>query len=443
MIANAQRSPWIRAVLYCVLALGTVGHCLSSSIPATAEWIASPDPGWPQFRGPNRDGVSRESGLLKSWPADGPRELWKASGIGHGFSSPVISGDRLVITGDDGDELRIVAFNLEGREVWRASNGFGWRRPYPGARSSPTISEGRVYHLNAHGRLACFDAENGRELWAVPLLERFGGRNITWGLSECPLVDERAVYATPGGSKALMVALDKRTGELLWQSEPLRSAEKDSGAEKEFETAGYVSPILIRFNGRRLLVGCSLRQLFALDADTGKFQWVVPRPTQHSVLAMPPVLMRNAVFMAAPHGPPGTLYQLVPAGDDGRIGVSTAWTTRLDTCQGGVVHVDGRLYGSYYPGRKGWAAVDAATGEVLFENSSITKGSVLHADERLYVLSEDGWMYLLEPRDDRFVEHGRFRLAEANSDAWAHPVIFDGRLYLRYHDELRCFQVRN
>jgi outer membrane protein assembly factor BamB len=250
----------------------------------------------------------------------------------------VTSEDRLVITGDEAGELRLFAFDLEGRELWRAGNGRAWRRQYPGARSSAAISEGRVYHQNAHGRLACFDAETGHELWAVALLDRFEGRNITWGLSECPLVDERAVYATAGGSKALLVALDKRSGEEIWRSQPLRDRD-----QSEFESAGYASPILVRFDGRRLLIGCSLRHLFCADADTGAIQWTVDRPTAHSVLAMMPVLVGDAVFTTAPHGRPGTLYRLVPASATGnRVGVADAWTAPLDTCQGGVVHVDGR-----------------------------------------------------------------------------------------------------
>lgn len=407
--------------------------------PPSAALIAAPDPGWPQFRGPRRDGVCDERGLLHAWQEGGPRERWSFQGIGRGYSSPVISDGRLVITGDHEGELHLVALDLEGREQWRATNGLAWSREYPGARSSASLSQGRVYHQNAHGRLACLDARTGQEIWAVPLLDRFEGRNITWGLSECPLVDERAVYATAGGSRALVAAFDKQSGDLLWQSEPLH----DSEGERAVEAASYVSPILVRFAGKRLLVGCSLRHLYCVDADTGTIQWSVRRPTSYSVLAMMPVLVGDAVFMAAPHGLPGRLYRLVPpAQPEGRIGVAEVWSTRLDTCQGGVVHADGRLYGSYYPGRKGWAALDATTGATLYEEPSIVKGAALFAENRLYALSEDGWMRLLQPLADRFEERGRFRLAQARNDAWAHPVILDGRLYLRYHDTLRCFDVR-
>jgi outer membrane protein assembly factor BamB len=404
-----------------------------------ASLIAAQDDGWPQLRGPRRDGVSAERGLLASWPKEGPPRLWSATGIGRGFSSPVISAARLIITGDDRGELRLIAMDLNGGELWRAQNGLAWTREYPGARSSAVISEGRVYHLNAHGRLACFDARDGRELWSAALLEQFDAENINWGISECPVVDERAVYATAGGRKALVVALDKRTGELIWQSPPLHDADEPG----KVETAGYVSPILARFGERRLLIGCSLKSLYCVDADTGAIQWTTRRKTTYSVLAMTPVLAGDGVFMTAPYGPPGRLHRLKAAeGEDGVVGIEEGWSTRLDSCQGGAVFADGRIFGAHYLGRKGWAALDAGTGEALFTAPDYAKGSAVFADGRLYALSEDGWMRLLEPMPDRFEERGAFRLAEARNDAWAHPVIHDGRLYLRYHDTLHCYDAR-
>jgi outer membrane protein assembly factor BamB len=407
---------------------------------SSAELIRTMEAGWPQFRGPRRDGISDEKGLLKAWPDGGPKALWSIEGVGHGFSSPIVVGDKIFISGDVGEEAHLMALDLKGHQLWRATNGLSWKNPYPGARATPTFSGGKIYHQNGHGRIACLNAENGREVWSLELLERFGGKNITWGMSECLLVDERAVYATAGGDKALAVALDKNTGELLWKSAPLH----DSEGDRSLENASYVSPILVSFAGRRLLIGCSLRHLFCMDAATGKIQWTRRIPTAYSVLAMMPVLVGDAIFMTAPHGRPGKLYRLVsPAEAGGEVGVEELWTTRLDTCQGSVVHVNGRIYGSYYPGRKGWAALDAHTGEVLYESSEFVKGALLYADERLYALAEDGWMLLLNPTEDAFEINGRFRFAEASSrDAWAHPVIQDGRMYLRYHEKLACYDVR-
>jgi len=161
--------------------------------------IASEEQGWPQWRGPRRDGVSDEKGLLSTWPASGPKLLWKVEGLGTGWSSPIVIGERLYITGDVGNDLIVFAFDRGGTEQWRTKNGKAWKGPYPGARACCVFSEGRLYHLNAHGRLACLDAGSGKELWTVDILERFSARNITWALSECLLVDGARVIVTPGG----------------------------------------------------------------------------------------------------------------------------------------------------------------------------------------------------------------------------------------------------
>ena len=427
--------------LFCViLSLALAFTAVPSwSAEASAKLITSSEPGWPQFRGPRRDGISDERNLLQSWPQQGPTLIWSKAGIGRGFSSPVIANNRLYITGDAGDSLRVFAFDLEGRKLWEATNGAAWTGDYPGARASAAYHSGRLYHQNAHGRVACFDAETGKEVWTVNLLDRFKGRNITWALSECLAVDEHAVYATAGGNDALVVALDPKTGATRWQSQPLKDPE--DGA---VESPSYASPILVRFADRRLLIGVSLRHVFCVNADTGKLQWTSRMPTSYSVLAMTPTLVGDSVFMTAPHGKRGRLLrQVAPADTSAPIGVEEVWTSKLDTCQGGVVHVNGKLFGSFYGPRQGWAAVDAKTGNVLYQSPEIIKGSAIFAEGRLYVLSENGWMHLLEGGESQFQSHGQFRLAEAKSDAWAHPVIHQGRLYLRYHDSLFCYDIRS
>lgn len=392
--------------------------------------VASPDPGWPQFRGPRRDGTSDETGLLSEWPEGGPRQLWATTNLGRGYSSPIIAGGRIYITGDGDGQMRIQALDLEGRRLWTATNGLAWKDPYPGARASVTFSEGRLYHLNAHGRVACLDAATGREGWSVSLLEQFGGKNITWGLSECLLVDEQSVYATAGGSNALVVALDKRTGAVRWKSAPLQ----DTAGERAVENASYSSPILVRHGTRRLLVGCSLRHAFCMDAADGTMVWTRRFPTTYSVISMMPALVDDAVFITAPHGQGGRLLGLVDGAE--------RWSTRLDSLQGSVIRVGDKLVGSFYGGRKGWAAIHARTGEQLYDASDFVKGTPLLADGLIYALCEDGWMLLLAAGEKAFEVKDRFRFVEAKRDAWAHPVILEGRLYLRYHDTLACYAVR-
>jgi outer membrane protein assembly factor BamB len=438
--SHVRFRPARRALAVMVAFASALTLSAAESPAATASLIASPEAGWPQFRGPRRDGISTEQGLLQAWPEGGPRLMWSRTGAGRGFSSPIIAGGRIYVTGDFGEDMYVLAFDLEGKPLWRTKNGEAWLNQYQGARASVTYSAGNLYHQNAHGRLVALAADTGKERWSLNVLERFGGENITWGLSECLLVDERAVYVTVGGRDALLVALDKQSGEVLWRSEKITGA----GGKDAAENAGYAAPIMVQFAGRRLIIGCSSQHLFCLDADSGKLQWSRPRPTSYSVLAMSPVLVGDAVFVSAPFGPPGALYRLVqPSSQGGTVGVQDVWTTDLDTAQGGVVHVDGRLYGSYYPRRGGWAAIEAASGKVLYADPDIVKGAPLYADNRLYALSEDGWMLLLDPSETQFEFKGRFRVATARDrDAWAHPVIHDGRLYLRYHDTLYCYEIR-
>ncbi|MHC4105289.1 MAG: outer membrane protein assembly factor BamB family protein, partial [Planctomycetota bacterium] len=160
-----------------------------TSLSAADGLIASPEPDWPQWRGPWRDGISNEKGLLPNWPQGGPKLLWEINGLGKGWSSPIVVGNRLYITGDVGQDLVIFAFDRNGKPVWQTKNGKYWKNPYPGARATCTFSEGRLYHLNAHGRLVCLDAAKGDEIWMVNILERFNAKNITWALSECLLID--------------------------------------------------------------------------------------------------------------------------------------------------------------------------------------------------------------------------------------------------------------
>ncbi len=411
----------------------------SQPAPPTAQIIASPEPGWPQFRGPRRDGVSDERNLLPSWPEGGPKQLWSVGNLGRGWSSPIVVGDRIYLTGDVEGELRLFALDLQGQPVWNVAHGGSWNQQFRGARATPTFSAGRLYLLNAHGRVGCFDATTGREHWAVDVLTQFGGKNITWGLSECLLVDERAVFVTAGGSQALLVALDKETGAVLWQSAPLT----DTAGDGSVENASYVSPQLIHFAGRRLILGCSQRHLYCADAQTGALQWTRRFPTTYQAISTIPALIGNGVFMTAPLGRDGALFHLQPPlTPDAPIGVTDGWTSSLDTLQGGLVPVGDKLIGSFYGARKGWAAMSATTGAIVYQNSEWVKGAPLLADGRLYALCEDGWMRLLEAGPTQFHEHGHFRLAEAKRDAWAHPVILHARLYLRYHDTLSCYDLR-
>jgi outer membrane protein assembly factor BamB len=392
--------------------------------------IASAEGGWPQWRGPRRDGVSDEKGLLPQWPEGGPKLLWKVGGLGLGWSSPIVVGERLFVTGDVGEDLIVFALDRAGNPQWKVTNGKAWKGPYPGARACCAFSESRLYHLGAHGRLACFDSGSGKELWAVDVLERFGARNITWAISECLLVDGSRVIVTPGGESALMAALDKRSGQAVWTT---LSPTKDVNS--------YSSPILFRFGGRRMIVNCSGSHGFAVDADSGKLLWTVPLRNQFLCNVATPVYGSGCVFFVTPYGEEGRLYRL-RSNREG-IDAELAWKSPLDTVTGGAVLVDGALFASGYRKSKWWLAVDWRTGETRHQLKDFTTGAAIYADGRLYCLDERGRVGLLKIGARGMETVGRFRLpAEVAGDAWAHPVLYDGRLYLRYHDTLWCYDVK-
>ena len=261
--------------------------------------IASPEPDWAQWRGPYRDGISDETGLLGEWPEGGPKLLWQIDDLGKGWSSPIIVGETLYITGDVEGDLVVYAFGLDGTLKWKTTNGRWWRTPYGGARACVAYSEGRLYHMNAHGRVACLDAKDGQEIWAVNVLDRFKGKNIRWAVSECLLVDGPRVIVTPGGKQALMAALDKRTGETVWTTPPLAD-----------DIVSHCSPILFRDNGRRQIVNCSSAHGFGVDADTGELLWSVPVTNRYATNVSTPVYGSGRVFFMTPYDSLGRQYKL-------------------------------------------------------------------------------------------------------------------------------------
>lgn len=403
--------------------------------------VPSPEPDWPQWRGPRRDGISTETGLLREWPDGGPQLVWKSEAIGRGYSAPIIVRDRLYLAGEVGNALLLFALDSNGKTVWTATNGAAWKGPYPGARASATFSAGRIYHMNGHGRVGCYDAASGKELWAVPVQEQFDGKNITWARAECLIVDNDRVYVTAGGKKALAAALDAKTGATIWSTPPLTFSPVGGGPEKA-DQASYGSPVLIEFAGRRILVNSSHEHVFAVDVAQGQLLWTYHLPTRYYVIAATPVLLGDRVFVTAPDTERGGLLQMIPDGNG--IKVQPVWTTRFDNCHGGLVPVGNELFGGWYRRGKGWAAVDQSTGAVRQVLDGLTMGSVLSADGRLYCLAQDGEMALVEPSSTGpYQVRGRLRLvAQTKNDAWTHPVILHGGLYLRYHENLFCFDVR-
>ncbi|MHC4248985.1 MAG: outer membrane protein assembly factor BamB family protein [Planctomycetota bacterium] len=386
--------------------------------------VTAPAEDWPQWRGPTRDGKSPETGLLKRWPGGGPRQLWKVTGLGPGYSSPSVAGGRIYITGHSGGQLVMKALDLQGNEQWSVKHGPAWTKNYPASRGSPTVDGRNIYLLSGHGLLNCYATTDGRKLWSVDITKQFGGRPAHWGYAESPLVLGRGVLVTPGGSNCV-VALDKGTGRTFWTSRGL-----DDGPQ-------YSSLISFRFGRQDFLATMTQRSLVCLNAASGQFQWRNDRAAGSTAVIPTPVYSDGYVFGASGYGNGGACVKVSLAGN--RLKGVQAWETDDMVCHlGGFVVVDGYIYGNH---SGGWNCLELKTGRKCWNGRGVGKGSVIYADGMLYTFSENrGRMGLVEATPDGFRPAGEFSVA-GSGKSWAHPVISGGRLYLRYEDNLYAFDI--
>ena len=387
---------------------------------------------WPQWRGPNRDDVSKETGLLKSWPEGGPKQLWVFKGAGLGYSGYSISGGRLFTMGirNGGEEL-IAVNTKEGKELWSARIGSILKNNWgDGPRGTPTVDGGFVYALGGQGTLICASAADGKIAWQKTMQE-FGGETPGWGYTESVLVDGNRVVCTPGGRDGAIVALDKKTGATLWQS-------------KEFtDGAQYSSIIAENLNGARQYIQLTMQHVVGLNAADGKVLWSVDFPGKTAVIPTP-IFQDGQVYVTAGYGV-GCLSFKVGAGN----AIEKLYENKvMKNHHGGAILVNGHVYG--HSDGAGWTCQNFKTGEEVWsEKSALGKGAVAYADGRLYCLAENnGTVVLAEASPKGWKEHGRFKLEPQTTQRnpqgriWTHPVIVDGRLFLRDQELLHCYDVK-
>ncbi|MCP4377547.1 MAG: PQQ-binding-like beta-propeller repeat protein [bacterium] len=412
-----------------VLVCSLVAWAKPSAQGAKSKFISASEPGWPQWRGSRRDGISDEKALLAAWPAGGPKLIWKTPDLGNGWSSPVFSKDALYITGDVGKELHVFALGLDGKLKWKSTNGKAWEKPYGGARASCTYDDGRVFVFNAYGRLACFNAKDGKELWAVDTAAKYGATGKMFGHAESPLIDGDGVIVTPGGKKGLMVRLDKKTGKQLWVTKP-----------KPLEEANYCSAILVELGGKRQIITCGSRYTFGVDAANGKVLWAFRHEIKKNMSTAIPVLHDDLLFISNSSRSKGLSYCLKI---DTAAGKATkVWDSKFDNTHGSVVSVDGKIYGASRRNMPGWVCLDFASGKIEYATRNLPSGSAIYADGHLYCLTNNGMMALMKLTPKGFKLAGWFSLIKGKKDVWAHPVILNGRLYLRFGENLYCYDIR-
>ncbi len=408
-----------------------------SFLPVLAVAAASALAGdWPGFHGPNRDNKSTDKGLLKAWPEGGPGRIWEVAGIGEGYSTVAIVGKRIYTTGEIDGDCVITALDMDGEGIWARKNGKAWKRSYPGTRSTPTVAEGLLYHLSGIGNLICLKTDGG-VVWSGNILREFGGRNTTWGLAESPLVVGDKVVCTPGGKSISMVALDRRTGRVVW---------KCTGAG---DKPGYASPILVEYKGLKQIVTVMSESVVGVRASDGKLLWRYPHKVYADENITTP-LFHDGFLIVSGCGRRGTTsLELRVSGDE--CSVAERWRNeRLDNKQGGIVLVDGRLYGYAESQNRSapWMCVDFESGDTIFQSAPVRSsykyrnGCLTYADGMFYLLSDNGNMALAKATDTDFEVTGRLKIKEPGTrPTWAHPVVHGGRLYVRYGDKLAVYDV--
>jgi outer membrane protein assembly factor BamB len=382
---------------------------------------------WPQWQGPDRTGVSKETGLLKQWPASGPAVVWTASGLGNGYGSMAVVGDRVFLQGGRGPSSTVIALNREdGKEVWsKALGGTENNDQGPGPRGTPTVDGDRIYILTEAGDLHCLKTD-GTAVWHRNILNDFHGQQLRWLISESPLIDGDAVIVSPGGPDTGMVKLDKTTGKTLWTSKGFS------------DQAGYSSTIVANIGGVRTYMRLTSEAGVGVRASDGKLMWHYARAANNTANITTPVFFDNKVFYTSGYDTGGGLLALTP--QNGEVKANEIYFTReMKNHHGGVVLVDGYLYGF---NDSILTCLEFATGKQMWRDRSVGKGSVTYADGNLYIQGENNVFGLAEASPSGYHEKGRFRIVEKGLPSWAHPVISNGHLFVRNQDTLTVYDIK-
>ena len=378
---------------------------------------------WPQWRGPNRDGVSKETGLLKQWPTDGPPLVWKATGAGTGYSSLAIAAGRIYTMGVRGDREYVIAFDAStGKELWATANGDRYRDSRgDGPRGTPTIDGDRLYALGGNGDLSAIDTKTGKIVWAINILQKFGGQNPNWGISESPLVIGEKLLVNAGGPEASVIALNKKDGSLIWKSQS--------------DAAGYSSAMPVQIGSTTQVVFFTHQRALGVDLKDGRLLWQYQKASNDVANVATPVVKGNRVFISSDYGTGAGLVEIKADGTAQEV----YFTKEMKNHHSSSILVGDYLYG-FSSGIL--TAMKFDTGEVAWRDRSVGKGSLVYADGNLYAFSENGVVGLVEATPTGYKEKGRFRIQQESLPTWTHPVIAGGRLYLRDQNTIYAYDVR-
>ncbi len=377
------------------------------------------------WRGPERQGIYPDTGLLQEWPEEGPDMAWAYEQLGEGFTSPVILDGKIFITGMEDRTGYLNVLSMNGTLERKFPYGEEYYQSYPGSRSTPAITGNLAYIVTGHGILACMDHTSGEIVWQIDLFNDFDGSNIRWGFTENLLVSGDTLYCTPGGNTYNIVALNRHNGEVIWTS-------RGSG-----KLSAYCSPLLINHNGQRILVTMMNSHITGIDAENGEVLWLHPHANFRNIHPNTPIYYEGSIYAFSGYGKGGVKLRLNQQGD----GITEVWFNEdLDNQIGGTVLVDGYIYGSGDRNRF-WFCIDWETGETVYRSRDIDKGTVIWADGRLYCYTERGELALLEPGPEGFIIRGQTDITLGSAQHWAHLVIDSGVLYVRHGNALMAYNI--
>ena len=403
----------VRLRIFCIFITGSVLAAIAHSADQTAFW--------PQYHGPNRDNISAEKDLLDAWPEGGPDLAWTVDGLGEGYSSVSVANGRIYTAGNvDGNTL-ITALELDGTKLWQVKNGKAWKKSYPGTRSTPTIDGEFLYHESPHGDVTCLNATTGEKIWTVNLLEKYNAENIQWALSESLLIDGDHVICSPGGPEVSMLALDKRTGAVVWTT------------PSTDDLSGYTSAVLFEQGGLRIITTLTSEKIIGVNADTGALLWAIPHGSPRPQSAANPIYHDGHLLIVTLNWG-SELWKVNVDGD--KASLESAWHNQdFANHHGGVLMTNETIYG-WNTSRKGgkWDALDWASGKLKDSGTDIERGAVTYADGKLYLLgAKKGQVGLMQTTESGFEFKSSFNIPKGGKGpSWAHPVIAGGHLYISH-----------
>jgi len=383
-----------------------------------------------QWRGPDRNGIYDETGLLEKWPENGPDMLWSFEGLGAGHGNAGLGKDKIYILGMPDTIGVLYTFDYGGKLIRKLEYGLEWYENYTGVRSTPTITGDLVYFESGQGTIYCYNGNTGKKVWSVDLFKKFDAENITWGMAESLLIDGDRLFCTPGGKVNNIVALNRYTGATIWTS---------PGNQ---QPAAYCSPILVKHNEASLIVTMTAESIVGVDSETGEFYWQVPQFQGNKIHANTPVYSEGIIYCSSDNARTNCGLVALKLSDDGKS-VTTEWRNEnFKNLMGGIIVKDGFIYGSLYQ-KRSWCCLDASSGQIIYTATIFSDGNIIMADGLFYCYSERGEIGLVSANPSSFKVISKFQVPLGSAQHWSHPVINNGRLYVRHGTALMVYNIKD